>query len=138
MLFGHFLLNRLRLLFSDFRFPVVMIVVPLLLSLMTGNALDRQQRDEMTVLTVDLDGSKDSQALCSALKAKKGLSAASSDLESAMRRVGDNQVEAVLIIPPGYGERMRAGDSEDLLRLETAASADSRNTSPATSSVRNP
>ncbi len=126
MLFRLFLMNRLRLLFSDVRFLAVMIAVPLFLSAMTGNALERQQKSDMPVLAVDLDGSEDSRSLLRALKNKEGLSVAIAQRDKAMRLLEDNQVEAVLTIPTGYGERLQSGNTAGLLRLDTAASADSQ------------
>ena len=49
---------RLRVLLSDWRFLLAMLAVPLFLSAITGNALERQKRTEMSLLVVDQDRSE--------------------------------------------------------------------------------
>ncbi len=126
MLFFLVLRNRLRLLFADWRFLVAMVALPLFLSAVTGNALDRQKRTDMPILIVDLDETAQSRALVEGLSGKDGLAVRVTDAQTAARRVEDNQTEAALTIPKGYERRFLQQDHQGLLVLSVAASADSR------------
>ena len=126
MLYRITLLNRLRVLFSDFRFLAAMVILPLALSAITGNALNRQQKADMPLLVVDLDDTASSRELVAALASKDGLSVRLVEAGEAARSVEDNQVEAALTIPSGYGMQIRKGSVENLLKLSAASSADSR------------
>ena len=117
---------RLRVLLSDWRFLLAMLAVPLFLSAITGNALERQKRTEMSLLVVDQDRSEFSRELLQGLEGKSGLAVSVAEREAARKQVEDNEVEAYLLIPEGYGDRFARGDLTGFLELETAASADSR------------
>ena len=80
----------------------------------------------MSLLVVDLDGSQESATLLSALSDKDGLSVREAGEAEARRRVEENQAEAALVIPAGYGAQFLSGRQTGLLTLVTAASADSR------------
>jgi ABC-type Na+ efflux pump permease subunit len=126
MLFFLLFANRIRVLLSDWRFLLAMVVFPLFLSLMAGNALDRQKQLEMTVLGVDGDNTDASRALIQGLEQKPALRIVASGADAARQKVQDNQAEAWLLIPEGFSARLQTGDLAGFLRLETAASADSR------------
>ncbi len=118
--------NRVRVLFSDWRFLLAMVLFPLFLSLMTGNALNRQKHPEMTLLVSDEDDSTASLALVRGLQNKTALRVIPEMSQRARQRVEDNQAEAWLLIPQGYAARLEQGDLTGFLELRTAASADSR------------
>ncbi len=126
LLFRTVLLNRLRLQLADWRFLAAMVLVPLLLSAVAGNALDRLKDRRMSLLVADQDGSASSVGLIEALSSKAALLVKVATEADARRRVEENQAEALLIIPDGYGARFLAGERAGLLTLVTAASADSR------------
>jgi len=126
LLFRIVLVNRLRVLLADWRFLAAMVLVPLFLSAVAGDALDRQKDRRMSLLVADLDGSASSTELIGALSGKDALSVRVMEEADARRRVEENQAEALLVIPAGYGARFLAGEQNGLLTLVTAVSADSR------------
>jgi len=125
-MFYLFLRTRLKLLFSDARFFVAIIFIPLVVSAMMGNALDRQEKSEMELVIVDYDQSEMSKNLIMALENKESIHIRQMNMKKAKRYVEDNQVEAAVIIPADYEAKLLSGDLQGILQIDIAFSADSR------------
>ncbi len=125
-MFFLFLRTRIQLLASDSRFFIAMIFIPLMISAMMGNALNRQSENEMELAVIDFDQTELSRNLIIALENKASIHTRTMSMKKAKKAVEDNQIEAAIIIPEHYEEKLLLGNIKGILQIDLAVSADSR------------
>ena len=117
MKFTSIFINRLRVLFSDKLFILAILIVPILLSLITGYAQKKEKLGYIPVVLVDEDGTGDSQLLCKRLAQKEGLNLATTTREKALSQLKEETAEIMVIIEEGFGESLLKSDISDRITL---------------------
>lgn len=117
MRFFIILKNRLRVLFSDKLFVITMIIVPIMLSLVTGYAQRQEKLGYIPIMLVDEDNTEYSELLCERLVTKEGLKVNLGDRKEALKQLEKNNFEAAVIIKKGFEEGLQKGDLNELITL---------------------
>lgn len=115
MRFISILKNRLRVLFSDKLFILAMLIVPVLLSLITGYAQRKEKLGYIPVIFVDEDNTEYSELLCDRLAKKEGLKVNTGAREFALEQLEKSNVEAVIIIEEGFQKELQKGQLNELI-----------------------
>lgn len=99
---------------------VAMIVIPLMITFVSGYAIRYEMLDIITAAAVDEDGSDYSALLLERISCKEGLSLNLTVRENGFKMLENNEVEQVFIIKRGFGEAVRKGDNEGLIELTSS------------------
>ena len=109
MRFTSILKNRLRVLLSDKLFILTMLIVPVILSLITGYAQRKEKLGFIPVILADEDKTEYSALLCKGLDKKEGLKIITGDRKIALEQLEKSSVEAAIIIEEGFQEGIQKG-----------------------------
>ncbi|HHW48191.1 MAG TPA: ABC transporter permease [Clostridiaceae bacterium] len=100
---------------SDRLFFAAMIIIPLLITVVTGYALRNEKADSIKIAVVDEDNSDFSKILVERLSVKEGIDLKNIDGEYALDLLKNNEVEEVFIIKRGFKDRIINGENEELI-----------------------
>ncbi|MGI6124452.1 MAG: ABC transporter permease [Acetivibrionales bacterium] len=117
MRFTSILKNRLRVLLSDKLFILTMLIVPVILSLITGYAQRKEKLGFIPVILADEDKTEYSALLCKGLDKKEGLKIITGDRKIALEQLEKSSVEAAIIIEEGFQEGLQKGELDGLITL---------------------
>lgn len=102
---------------GDRMFFIAMILIPLLITVMSGYAFRYVKLGAIPVAAVDEDCSEYSVLLLVRLSKKEGLKINIVNREKGMEMLEDSGVEQVFAIREGFGEAVQKGKSEGLIDL---------------------
>lgn len=108
---------KLKMMLGDRMFFAAMIVIPLLITLMTGYALRYEKMNTIPVAFVDEDKSSYSITLMERISQKPGFRLEQTDRKEALSLLENGRVEQVFIIGAGFEERIRSGENKGLIDL---------------------
>ncbi len=117
MKFASIFINRIRVLFSDKLFILAILIVPMLLSIITGYAQRKEKLGYIPVVLVDEDGTGDSQLLCKRLAQKEGLNVVTTVRKKALAQLKEEKAEAMIVIEEGFGQGLHQGNLEEMITL---------------------
>lgn len=108
---------RLKVIFSDKWFMLAFILIPILLSIVTGYAQRKEKLGYVPIVVVDGDKTEDSSRLCNRLAQKEGLQVLETDRETAMRVLEQDKAEVMIIIEEGFSKHLANGQPENTITL---------------------
>lgn len=117
MTFLNILKNRLKIILTDKLFILTMVVIPILLSMITGYAQRKEKLGFIPIVLVDEDGSQSSQLLCTRLMGKEGIKAKKTVRDEAYSDIESENVEAMIIINKGFETGLANGNLNELITL---------------------
>ncbi|MCX7772441.1 MAG: ABC transporter permease [Clostridia bacterium] len=117
MKFRSILINRLRVLLSDKLFILAVLLVPLLLSVITGYAQKKEKLGYVPLAIVDLDKTESSQILCKRLAQKEGLKAVVTNEAQALNQLQEEKAEVMVVIERGFENKLKLGKLEEVIRV---------------------
>jgi ABC-2 type transport system permease protein len=123
MRFWSILRNRLRIHFSDKLFVLAILILPVLLSSISGYAQRKEKLGYVPVFLVDEDKTESSELLAERLANKEGLRVKTGSLEDGENEVSNDDAEAMIVIGKGFEEKLSRGDIEELITLVKSPSA---------------
>lgn len=123
MSFKAVFINRLRILFSDKLFILVVILIPLVIALVTGYAQRNEKLGYVPVAVVDEDQTGSSELVIKRLSAIEGLQVTRHDKESAESLIDQERVEAMVLIQKGFEEGLKNQSLEGLFELTKSPSS---------------
>jgi len=100
---------------SDRLFFAAMVIIPLLITVVTGYALRNEKAGSIKIAVVDKDNTDLSRVLIERLSAKEGIDLKNVDSEYALDLLKNNEVEEVFIIKRGFKDRIINGENEELI-----------------------
>lgn len=117
MRFLSILKNRLRVLFSDKLFVLAILVIPILLSLISGYAQRKEKLGYVPVFLVDDDKTDSSKLLVERLYEKEGLQVKKGLLQDGQKEIRNNNMEAMIVIEKGFEKNLNNGNINSLITL---------------------
>ena len=117
MSFLSILKSRLKIHFSDKLLLLIVIVIPVLLSIISGHAMRKEKLDYVPVFLVDEDGTKTSELLVERLMDKEGLRIKTGLFEDGEEEVRNDDAEAMIVIEKGFEDSLRRGDTKEIITL---------------------
>ncbi len=108
MSFFALLKKDLKIVLADRRSLLINIMVPVALASFVGYIFAPRDKpaSKITVGVVDLDGSKTSKKLVSAMENEQVLAAKPKNLQTAVSLLEEGKLAAVIVLPEGLGEKM--------------------------------
>lgn len=116
-IFLSILTNRLRVFFSDKLFVMAILVIPILLSLISGYAQRKEKLGYVPVFLVDRDETESSKLLAERLYEKEGLLVKTGLLQEGQKEIRNNNVEAMIVIDKGFEKNINSGNINELITL---------------------
>jgi len=113
---------KLKILLSDKSFMLAMIIIPLLLTLITGYALKFEKENKIPVAICDLDGSNYSKTVIERILNKEGFKFIITDEKTALKMVKDFKAEAAYIIKEDFEEKLLTGDTRGIIEQVSSPS----------------
>jgi ABC-2 type transport system permease protein len=117
MRFWSILKNRLRIHFSDKLFVLAILILPVLLSSISGYAQRKEKLGYVPLFLADEDGTESSELLADRLKNKEGLKVKTGLLKDGKKEVSNDDAEALIVIEKGFEEGLKSGDIEGLITV---------------------
>lgn len=117
MRFWSILKNRIRIHFSDKLFVLAILILPVLLSAISGYAQKKEKLGYVPVFLVDEDKTESSKLLAGRLADKEGLRIKTGSLEDGENEVRNDDAEAMIVIGKGFEEKLARSDIEELVTL---------------------
>lgn len=114
---------KLKMMFCDRLFFAVMVILPLFITIAAGYALRYEKLNLIPIAVVDEDASGYSTKLLQRLSVKEGLKVFPVDRGKALLMLEGNKVEQVFIIKTGFEDRIRSGDSKELIDVVASPSS---------------
>lgn len=109
---------RWKLILNNRKLTIVILLLPLLLSLGIGSIFrDYSAIDRIPVALIDLDQTDQSEKLVTALRQLDSLETKIVNTEEASRQLGDNRIEAIFTIEPGYEDMILSGNLTDTIEI---------------------
>jgi len=108
---------------SDRIFFAAMVIIPLLITVVTGYALRDEKANSIKIAVVDEDNSDFSRILIERLSSKEGIDLKDVDGEYALDLLENNEVEEVFIIKSGFKDRIINGENEKLIDVMKSPSS---------------
>ncbi len=108
---------RLRVIFSDKWFIMAFIIIPLLLSMVTGHAQRKEKLGYVPLIVVDEDRTDDSERLCKRFAQKEGFKTQETDYQTGLNLLRQDKAEAMVIIEKGFSEHLADGQLEDTITV---------------------
>jgi len=114
---------RLKLILGNRLLFFVMVITPLLLTFIAGNALRMEKYQEVRIAVIDYDNSEFSQMLIDGVE-RQGIQLFRCNTpDEGAKLIKDGVVEAVFIISEKFEKNVKEGKTEDLLELTYAPSS---------------
>lgn len=120
MMVLHILWNRLQILLRDKSFLVAMVVVPILLSAISGAAMKRELASGISLALVAADESSIALDFSERIKALAGIHVQHTDMLSAEKLLDMGKVDAVLSIPQYMTQQISTGKYDGLVQLRVS------------------
>lgn len=117
MNFMSILKSRLKIHFSDKLLLLAIIVIPVLLSIISGYAMRKEKLGYVPVFLVDEDSTKSSELLAERLMDKEGLKVKTGSYEEGEEEVRNDDAEAMIVIEKGFEDNLRRGDTHELITM---------------------
>jgi ABC-2 type transport system permease protein len=108
---------------SDRLFFAAMVIIPLLITVVTGYVLRDEKADSVKIAIVDQDNSDFSRILIERLSVKEGIDLKNIDGEYALDLLENNEVEEIFIIKSGFKDRIINGENEELIDIMKSPSS---------------
>lgn len=105
------------MLLSDKLLLAAMIIIPLLITIVTGYALRSEKANKINIAIVDRDMSEYSIILIKRLEGKEDIDIQDVSEEEALKLYENNEVEEVFIIKEGFEEEIRDGENDKLIEV---------------------
>jgi drug efflux transport system permease protein len=116
---GHVAKKELRQLQRDRRSLVLILVMPIVLTVLFGNALETGELRNIPLAILNLDGSPESNVIVTALStyAEIQIQQELATLEEAQALLARGKIKAAIIIPKGFMRQVEAGGEAQLQLL---------------------
>jgi len=114
---------KLKMMLGDKLLFSAMVLIPLMITIVAGNAFRYEKLGIIPVAVVDEDCSDYSALLLERLNGKEGLGLSLVDRETAAAMLENNEVEHVFIVKKGFEEAIRREETEGLIELVSSASS---------------
>lgn len=111
---------KLKILLSDWVFLTAMVIIPIILTFITGFALRYEMENQVPVAICDLDNSAYSASIIESIQEKEGFRFILTDEKTAIGLVRDYKAEAAYIIKKGFMENLLAGNNTRLIEVITS------------------
>jgi ABC-2 type transport system permease protein len=117
MRFLSILKNRLLVHFSDKLFVLAILILPVLLSSISGYALRKEKLGYVPVFLADEDETESSELLTYRLMNKEGLRVKTGLLKDGEKEVRDDNAEAMIVIGKGFEANLKSGNIDGLVTV---------------------
>lgn len=109
---------RWKLILNNRKLTAVILILPLLISLGIGTVFrDYSAIDRIPVALIDNDNTDKSASLILGLGELDTLDTRVTETEEALRLLGDNRIEAIFTIQPGYEAMLLSGEIDDKIEI---------------------
>lgn len=117
MRFWSILKNRLRIHFADKLFVLAILILPVLLSSISGYAQRKEKLGYVPIFLADEDRTESSELLARRLMNKEGLSVKTGLLDVGEKEVRNDDAEALIVIEKGFEKSLKTGNIEGAITI---------------------
>lgn len=117
MRFRSILKNRIKIHFSDKLFVLAILILPVLLSSISGYAQRKEKLGYVPIFLADEDGTESAGLLTRRLINMEGLKVVTGLLKDGEKEVRNDDAEAMIVIGKGFEDNLKRGNIEGLITL---------------------